>query len=205
MKRLGGERLAQHLFGDDALTLLAENGGDTHWRLIHLEATLAIERGDPVLLPPGQTWGQALTEALTGALAALKEPLGDDMRQWRWGRLHRTQPQHPLFALFPEAASFLDPPSLPVHGDGDTPLAGSYAFDDFAVTGLSVNRYVFDPPDWTRSRWIAPLGASGHPASPHYADQARLWADVEFIPQLWDWQEIGDRTETTQFLGPPER
>ena len=107
--------------------------------------------------------------------------------------------------MFPEAASFLNPPSLPVHGDGDTPLAGSYALNDFAVTGLSVNRYVFDPSDWTRSRWIAPLGASGHPASPHYADQARLWADVEFIPQLWDWQEIGDRAETTQFLVPQER
>ena len=203
-RALLGYHIAQYLFGDDALTLLAEAGGDAHWRLIILEATLAIERGDTALLPPGQTWSQALTEALTGALAALKEALGDDMSQWHWGRLHRTQPQHPFSAVFPEAASFLDPPSLPVHGDGDTPLAGSYAFDDFTVTGLSVNRYIFDPSDWTRSRWIAPLGASGHPASPHYADQAQLWADVEFIPQLWDWQEIRDRAETTQHLVPPE-
>lgn len=201
-RALLGSYLAQHLFGGDALSLLAEDGGDAHWRLIHLEATLAIERGDTELLPPGQTWDQVLTAALTGALAVLKETLGDDMRQWHWGRLHRTRPQHPLSAIFPPAASLLDPPSLAVHGDGDTPLAGSYAFGDFTVTGLSVNRYVFDPADWTRSRWIAPLGASGHPASPHYADQAQLWADVKFIPQLWDWQEIRDRAETTQLLLP---
>ena len=140
-RNLLGYHIAQHLFGSDASTLLAEAGGDAHWRLITLEATLAIERGDTALLPPGQTWSQALTE---------------------------------------------------------------YAFDDFTVTGLSVNRYIFDPSDWTRSRWIAPLGASGHPASPHYADQAQLWADVEFIPQLWDWQEIRDQAETTQHLVPPE-
>ena len=25
------------------------------------------------------------------------------------------------------------------------------------------------------------------------------------VPELWDWQEIGDRAETTQFLVPQER
>ena len=124
------------------------------------------------------------------------------MAQWQWGRLHRTQPQHPLSAVFPEAAGFLDPPALAVHGDGDTPLAGSHGSESFTVTGLSVNRYVHDPSDWTRSCWISPLGASGHPASLHYADQAQMWADVEFIPQLWDWSEIEEQAETTQVLAP---
>lgn len=203
-RALLGYHIAQYLFGPDALTLLAQAGAETHWRLIHIEAEIAIKRDDTSLLPLDQTWSDALTAAFSAAIAALKTQLGDDMTQWQWGRLHYTKPQHPLSAVFPEAASLLDPPSLPVHGDGDTPLAGGHAFNAFTVTGLSVNRYIHDPSNWTRSRWISPLGASGHPASPHYADQAQLWADVEFIPQLWDWNEIKEKAETTQVLEPPK-
>ena len=171
-----------------------------HDILCHIEAELALSSDDTSLLPAGETWSGALTAALSAAIVRLKQALGDDMAQWQWGRLHHTQPQHPLSAVFPEAANLLDPPALAVHGDGDTPLAGSHGFESFTVTGLSVNRYIHDPSDWTRSAWISPLGASGHPASPHYADQAQLWADVEFVPQLWDWSEIEAKAETTQVL-----
>ena len=201
-RTLLGLHVAQHLFGDDARTLLAQTGGDHHWRLLHIEIVNALTADDTTLLPAGQSWNDALSEALSEALADLKTELGDNMNRWQWGRLHRTKPQHPLAAVFPEAADALNPPSLAVHGDADTPLAGSHAFDAFTVTGLSVNRYIHDPSDWKRSRWISPLGASGHPASPHYADQAQLWADVEFIPQLWDWNEIEEKAETTQLLQP---
>ena len=50
--------------------------------------------------------------------------------------------------------------------------------------------------------WIVPLGASGHPGSPHFADQAQMWADVEYAPQLWDWDEIAREAETQQELTP---
>lgn len=199
-RQLLGLHIAHHLFGNDAVALLAQSGGDNHWRLIHIEITNALRQNDTALLPAGQSWTAALTNAFTTAIAALKAELGDDIDNWQWGRIHHTQPQHPLAAIFPAAADRLNPPAIAVHGDGDTPLAGSHAFDAFTVTGLSVNRYIHDPADWERSRWISPLGASGHPASPHYADQAQLWANVEFIPQLWDWQEIKEKAETTQRL-----
>ena len=35
-------------------------------------------------------------------------------------------------------------------------------------------------------RW----GRRGIRAVAHYADQAEAWANVEYIPQLWDWEEI---------------
>ena len=35
-----------------------------------------------------------------------------------------------------------------------------------------VGEIVFDLSYWERVGWIVPLGASGHPGSPHYADQA---------------------------------
>jgi len=47
-----------------------------------------------------------------------------------------------------------------------------------------------------------PLGASGHPGSPHYADQIALWAEVKTIPQWWDWDDIVAAAETRQQLLP---
>lgn len=190
-------RLADHLLGGLA------PGSEAHLRQLEMQLGIALEKRDPWLLPPGDTWPVALSRALQEAVSALRQELGKEMAQWQWGQLHRTRPCHPLSAVFPEAAPLLDPPSLAVHGDGDTPLAGSCAHTgSFAVAGLSVNRYIFDPSDWTRCRWIVPLGASGHPGSPHFADQAQKWADVEYIPQLWDWAQIEAQAETHQRLEP---
>ena len=67
---------------------------------------------------------------------------------------------------------------------------------------MSVNRYIHDPSDWKKSQWIVPLGVSGHPGSPHYADQSKLWADVKTTNQLWDWKDIETGAVTRQILNP---
>ncbi|HIB99367.1 TPA: penicillin acylase family protein [Candidatus Poribacteria bacterium] len=203
-KREVTRQIAQVLLGDQAdLVLSGEAGSYAHLRLIELEILLAIKSDDNSFLPTGKSWQEVLSFALQYAVASLKAKLGDDMSQWRWERLHYTHPQHPLSAIFPELAEKLDPPSVSIHGDGDTPLAGSYGFNNqFIATGMSVNRYIHDPADWTNSLWIVPLGASGHPGSPHYADQVQMWADVEYIPQLWDWNQIALESESHQQLSP---
>ncbi len=143
------------------------------------------------------------SEALASAVEYLTQRLDGDMSEWRWGDLHITDHRHPLSASFPAAAALLDPPTISVAGGGDTPLAGGYPLvGGFAVGSASVNRYVHDPSDWSKSRWIAPLGSSGHPGSQHYADQQRLWAAVDTVPQLWDWIEIERTAETVQALLP---
>ena len=146
----------------------------------------------------------------------IRRKLGEDMSAWTWGSVHHTKPEHPLSALFPDAAHLLNPPSFAVSGDGDTPQAGSYAAPPlyggegngdatpgpFTVSGTSVARYVWDTSDWDNSRWIVPLGASGHPASPHYADQAAIWADVKLIPATYSWDKIEREAESVQTILP---
>ncbi len=145
----------------------------------------------------------------------IRRKLGADPSAWTWGKVHRTKPEHPLSALFPDAAHLLNPPSFAVSGDGDTPQAGSYgapqlyggdnpedAPGPFTVSGTSVARYVWDTADWDNSRWIVPLGASGHPGSPHYADQARIWADVELIAATYSWDKLEADAETVQTIIP---
>ncbi len=125
------------------------------------------------------------------------------MTDWKWGALHRTSPKHPLSHLFPGLEDFLNPPSVPMGGDGDTPLAGGYSPGrPFAVTLLSVVRYVFDLSDWDNSCWAVPLGVSGHPASPHYADQSAIWGALELVPMRYTWDRIKEEATAHQTLEP---
>jgi penicillin amidase len=162
-----------------------------------------IRDDDRTLLPAGGDWGSVLARALAGAAATLRETLGPDPAHWTWGRLHRTRPSHPLSSRFPELAHRLDPASLPAGGDGDTVQAADFVPGaGYELSLTSVARYVFDLGDWERSAWIVPLGASGHPASPHYGDQAADWAAVRLRPMRYDWARIAADAETHQRLEP---
>ena len=194
-----------HLLGplSDEARGETERGVSGHLRqLSALLVTMARDR-DASLLPPGQDWKSLAARALAEGVADLTERLGDDIDSWRWGTVHYTRPRHTLSASFPELAPILDPPSVPMGGDGDTPQAGGYSpVDPFVMTGMSVARYVFDLGDWDSSAWVIPLGASGHPGSPHYADQAPVWAEVKLTPMLYDWDRIASTAESRQTLTP---
>jgi len=162
-----------------------------------------IEQDDRSLLPEGDTWPTAVARALSKAVATLSERLGGDMGQWQWERVHQARPEHNLSAAFPELAELLDPPAIPSSGDGDTPLQGGYSpANPATVTSLSVARYSYDPSDWENSLWVVPLGSSGHPGSPHYADQSETWRQVKMIPMGYDWGRIEASCETKQTLEP---
>ena len=77
---------------------------------------------------------------------------------------------------------------------------GTTVWFELALT--SVARYAFDVGDWEQSGWIVPLGASGHPGSRHYADQATDWAAVRLRPMRYDWARIAADAETHQHLLP---
>ena len=164
-----------------------------------------MARRETTILPPGQGWESIGAQALARAVAWLAETLGPEQTGWRWDALHRTRPRHTLSAAFPELADLLDPPSVGVGGDGDTPQAGTYAAADardFTLASMSVTRYCFDLSDWDNSGWTSPLGASGHPGSPHYADQVAAWSEQKLHPMLYSWDRIEADAESRQRLQP---
>jgi penicillin amidase len=171
-------------------------------RLKDLLAAL-ISEDDRRLLPPGADWPSMLSHTLAKGVAALRERLGDNLEEWQWRRIHQARPRHTLSGAFPELAELLDPPAIPMSGDGDTPLAGSYSpAEPATVTGLSVVRYAFDLADWNNSLWAVPLGSSGHPGSRHYNDQSETWRQVQMAPMQYDWHYIIAHRESKQRLEP---
>ncbi len=162
-----------------------------------------LRDGDTSLLADGETWDAPLAAAFAEAVAFLSAELGDDLDQWRWERLHRTRPVHPLSALLPDAAEALNPPSVTLGGDADTlQAAGTFPGQSYFINGTSVARYAFDLGSWDMSRWVSPLGASGHPGSPHYADQAESWSAVRMRPMRYSREAVDADAASTQRLEP---
>lgn len=167
------------------------------------EVPQMVDDDDTSLLDEGQTWAGVLSQAVTNAVAFLAAELGDDMDSWHWGRLHTTKPVHPLSGVFPDHAASLNPPSVSLGGNSDTPNAsGTYPGQSLQINGTSVARYAFDLGDWDESRWVVPLGASGHPGSQHFADQAQDWSEVRFNPMTYSWDKVEAEAHTTQRLEP---
>ena len=187
----------------DVMFTTTGRGAPRHLGELASRLVTLAKAGDSTLLPPGATWRSVATEVLDEAVAYLRKRLGDDMAAWQWGTLHRTSPKHPLSLLFPGLEDLLNPPSVPMGGDGDTPLAAGYSPGlPFAVTLLSVVRYVFDLSDWDNSCWAVPLGVSGHPASPHYADQSAIWGALELVPMRYTWDRVKEEAVSHQTLEP---
>jgi penicillin amidase len=201
--------LANPLFGPLAEVggkwdLQPSNATSLAQRLRNVFYSLLVQR-DASMLPPGESWESLGARALSSATTWLTEKLGPDQAAWRWERIHRTRPRHPLSDAFPEHAELLDPPSVGVGGDGDTPQNGTFACPDardFTITSSSVTRYCFDLSNWDNSGWTSPLGSSGHPGSPHYADQVTAWSEQRLFPMLYSWDRVEADAETRQRLEP---
>ena len=162
-----------------------------------------LREDDTSVLPPDGNWNDLVLRAYDAAIDELTDLMGDDRSSWSWQGVHRTAPVHPLALVNSDLAGALNPPSVTIGGDSDTPqAAGIFPGVSYAVAGTSVARYIFDTGDWENSRWIVPLGSSGHPASPHYADQAERWSNVEYIPMIYAWPSIESAAETHQRLTP---
>ena len=201
------ESVLEGLLPEAALKMLfqaVDRGANGLVQRLHARLGTLITTNDITLLSPGVSWPELMNQALQTACAELVARTGtSEPAQWQWGELHQTTPNHPLCAAFPQAAGVLNPKGFPMGGDGDTVQAAGYqAGLNFNAHFISVARYIFDAADWENSRWITPSGASGHPASAHYASQASLYAKGESLPMTYHWDTIKNQASTTQTLLP---
>ncbi|WP_152360969.1 penicillin acylase family protein [Microlunatus speluncae] len=122
--------------------------------------------------------------ALEDAAATPAEP---------WGARHRLRPLHLLGEV-----DGLDPGAVPgadltpeLSGDNDTVrCTGTTPGVTDRCSRGSVARWAWDLGDRANSRWSVPFGASGDPASPHFADQLAGWVDVAPTKIETDWSRL---------------
>lgn len=126
----------------------------------------------------------AIAHALSDAMGQLRQRLGSDPAQWRWGALHTASFVHPLATVAPldhifgtsPVATGGDAVTVSVGGDGRFTLdAPSYA-----QRTVSSMRQIIDLSNLDNSLWITTTGESGEPFSAHYADLIPLWASHQY-------------------------
>ena len=128
-----------------------------------------------------------LRNAMIAARQQLTAQLGARASEWRWGLMHQVRLEHPILggpgqpgllrgAVNP-AAHQVGGGSSSVDATAWDPSTGTYS-----VTAGPSMRMVVDLGDLDSSTWVDLTGTSGHPASPHYADQLPAWAAGRQFP-----------------------
>jgi penicillin amidase len=56
---------------------------------------------------------------------------------------------------------------------------------------------------WEQARTVTPLGQSGHPMSPHFADQMTMWLEGAYHAMPWARPEVEKAAHFRLVLRPP--
>ncbi|OYT69845.1 MAG: hypothetical protein CFK52_12865 [Chloracidobacterium sp. CP2_5A] len=188
-----GPRLAEN-------TLRARRNEFPDWRLAifggpQLERLLATR---PTRWLPKETpsYGALLRDCHRAARERLAARLGPDPERWTWGRRRPMSFPHPL-AEVPLFGRQFQIPTLPQMGGGSFIAATPNV-------GVAVSmRFVADLSQWDASRLGLPLGESGDPQSPHWADQLESWRACQPPAFPFSATAVERAAWTTLNLRPP--
>jgi penicillin amidase len=137
---------------------------------------LVSERPLHLLDPKYKTWEEQVLAAADAVIVALTKD-GLRLADQTWGRRNTSVIQHPLSRAVPSLARFLDMPQQPLPGDSNMPRAQGP--DNGASERLAVS-----PGREAEGLFHMPVGQSGHPLSPNYADGHEAWVKGEPRPFL---------------------
>jgi penicillin amidase len=123
-----------------------------------------------------------VTRAADAAVAALRARFGERSK-WRWDQAHAVTFTHPLSGGGRILDWFFSRGPVPVGGDSMTVNKTTTDLRrPYATSQAASYRQILDVGAWDGSLGINITGQSGHPRSPHYFDQNRLWRQVEYRP-----------------------
>jgi penicillin amidase len=121
----------------------------------------------------------AIWDTFRSTLDRLTNRLGADMSTWSWGRLHTLMLRHVLSGRG-ELAQLLDRGGAAVAGDLVTVFNTGLGIDLDARSGAGY-RMIADLGPGPVGLWTADgQSQSGHPGSPHYADQFDFWRSGQY-------------------------
>ena len=147
--------------------------------------------------------GQIINKSFRETIAALSEQLGPDPMTWHWERMHILEHVHAIGQRKPFNHLFNVGP-FPMAG-GDE-VINKMDFDKtsypYKVRSGASMRILIDLADMENSLSVIPTGQSGHPMSPHYQDQATLYNEGKFRPQLMNKQMIETNGRQLLLLKP---
>lgn len=168
------KRVAAERFPENAVSLLVGGIEGLAAELLQSDSTQWFE---------GKETKALIRATFRGTLDRLASRFGDDITQWTWGRLHRLDLKHVLSARG-SLGELLNHGGAGVRGDATTVCNTGRGPDFEAATGAGY-RMICDLGESPAGLWAVDCQSqSGHPGSPHYADQFGQWLNGQyhFIP-----------------------
>ena len=157
-----------------------ESAGAAAYRYVS-QAITAEARRDGI---SADARNRLLERALIDGGRALRDSLGTDPSNWRWGRIHRSELPHTLVRAY-------DIPAI--ERSGGTPTV--------AATGATY-RQVIDFSSLDASLATNVPGQSGQPGSPFYANLAESFARGEYFPMSFSRAAVDRNAAHTLVLVP---
>ena len=145
-----------------------------------------------------------INAAFAKSIRDLEAQLGDDPTLWNWEKVHYLEHGHPLGLVPPMDVMFNVGP-IPAPSGHEVINNIAFHMDStgrYRATFGPSRRAVIDFADPEHSWSILPTGNSGHVSSPHYDDQAEMYARGEFRLQLMNWEEIKAQAKGHWVLKP---
>ncbi len=160
---------------------------------------------DDVTTPEKETRSDILTKTLNSTVATLEKNYNSSNPQdWLWGKIHTITHNHPLGQVDALKAYFSVGP-IPIKGGNEVINNQMFALDTtgiFSVVAGPAVRTVIDLSNMNGAESINPTGQSGNFLSKHYKNQAQMFVDVEYRPQLMDSLDIVNDTQSILMLNP---
>lgn len=142
--------------------------------------------------------------AYVQALESLNRDFGADRSNWAWGKVHTLEHAHPIGRVAALRSLFNVGP-FPVQGTKEVINNLAFPYDEsglYKVTAGPSTRRVIDFSDIENSWSILPTGQSGNPFSPHYEDQAQMFAKGEFRKMMLNKKEIKEASKNVLTFSP---
>lgn len=139
-----------------------------------------------------ETKEDIIVSAYHRAIDQLEQTYGKNLNYWEWARTHTLEHPHPLGAVaalrpFFNVGPFPAPGGVEtINNAGFEPNGGG----KYEVSFGPAMRNIVDFTDVENSWSILPTGNSGNIMSPHYDDQARMFAQGEFRRMKMNEKEI---------------
>lgn len=160
------------------LPFLVQNDSSKWWDNIGSEAA--------------ETRQEIFREAFTQTVQELETQLGSDITEWKWGKVNMIEHPHPLSQVEALRGTFNVGP-IPIKGATEV-INNQMSIPDgsgeYKVKAGPALRRIIDFADMDHSVSILPSGQSGNFMSPHYGDQAEMFAKGEFRLQMTNKEEI---------------
>jgi len=157
--------------------LLGSNAVDKIWREKQSPWCDDVTTKDKV-----EIFADMVQKSFRETVAALSAKYGSAPEDWQWGKMHQLVMEHPMSSVkLLDTVFNLNRGPFDVGGSSHTvcPYGGSPENPDRVTYGAS-QRHIYSTANWDDSLSVIPDGNSGIPASKHYCDQTKLYANNEY-------------------------